>query len=84
MAVEGEVPPLHGVLGLGFHQDVRLGEILAGEELRLDVDHLLPLEALGVGALGRDALQGVEEGVLGPPSQFAVAQQRGGVEDEGV
>ena len=62
MAVEGEVPLLQGGLGLGFHQDVRFGEILAGEELRLDVDHLLPFEALGVGALGRDALQGVEEG----------------------
>ena len=50
----------------------------------MDVYPLLPVEAHGVGALGRDALQGVEEGVLGPPSQFAVAQQRGGVEDEGV
>ena len=27
MAVEGEVPLLQGDLGLGFHQDVRLGEI---------------------------------------------------------
>ena len=27
MAVEGEVPPLQGDLVLGFHQDVRLGEI---------------------------------------------------------
>ena len=50
----------------------------------MDVDHLLPFEALGVSTFGRDALQGVEEGVLGRPSRFAVAQQRGGVEEEGV
>ena len=37
-----------------------------------------------MGTFGRDALQGVEEGVLGRPSRFAVAQQRGGVEVEGV
>ena len=69
-------------LRLGLHKDVRLGEVLAGEELGLDGCHPPVLEGLWVSAGGGDALDlgGVDP--LGEPAEVAVAEEARAVQSE--
>ena len=81
-AVKGEVLASQSNLRLGLHEDVRLGEVLAGEELRLDGGHPPVLEGLGVGAGGGDALDLGAVDPLGKPAEVAVAEEARAVQSE--
>ena len=80
--VEGQVLASQSDLRLGLHEDVGLGEVLAGEELGLDGGHPPVLEGLGVGAGGGDALDlgGVDP--LCKPAEVTVAEEARAVQPE--